>query len=91
MPANVLQKILGHTDIKTTLDTYCDVFNAFEKKHRDNTFEYLKNNNLLIFNTNNNVTVPKEKVTALIELIVKMQEENNPQLLNILNALPLVA
>ena len=49
MPANVLQKILGHTDIKTTLDTYCDVFNAFEKKHRDNTYEYLKNNNLTIF------------------------------------------
>jgi len=49
MPANVLQKILGHTDIKTTLDIYCDVFNAYEKKHRDNTFEYLKSNNLSIF------------------------------------------
>ena len=48
MPANVLQKILGHTDIKTTLDIYCDVFNAYEKKHRDNTFEYLKNNDLTI-------------------------------------------
>ena len=48
MPANVLQKILGHTDIKTTLDIYCDVFNAYEKKHRDNTFAYLKNNNLTI-------------------------------------------
>lgn len=48
MPANVLQKILGHTDIKTTLDIYCDVFNAYEKKHRDNTFEYLQNNNLNI-------------------------------------------
>ena len=48
MPANVLQKILGHTDIKTTLDIYCDVFNTFEKKHRDNTFEYLQTNNLTI-------------------------------------------
>lgn len=48
MPANVLQKILGHTDIKTTLDIYCDVFNAYEKKHRDNTFEYLQNNDLTI-------------------------------------------
>ena len=48
MPANVLQKILGHTDIKTTLDVYCDVFNAYEKKHRDNTFEYLQNNDLTI-------------------------------------------
>lgn len=48
MPANVLQKILGHKDIKTTLDIYCDVFNAFEKKHRDNTFEYLKQQNLTL-------------------------------------------
>lgn len=48
MPANVLQKILGHTDIKTTLDTYCDVFNEFEKQHRDNTFDYLKAQNLVL-------------------------------------------
>lgn len=47
-PASVLQKMLGHTDIKTTLDVYCDVFNSFEKKHRDNTFEYLQSSGLTI-------------------------------------------
>ena len=48
MSAKVLQKILGHTKITTTLDTYCDVFDMYEKKHNDLTFEYLKNNNLTI-------------------------------------------
>lgn len=33
MPAPVLQKILGHTDIKTTINTYCDVFFEYEQKH----------------------------------------------------------
>ena len=39
------KNVLFYIDI----NTYCDVFNAFEKKHRDNTYEYLKNNNLTIF------------------------------------------
>ena len=47
MPANVLQKILGHTDIRTTLDTYCDVFAELELKSNDKTYNYLKANNLL--------------------------------------------
>lgn len=33
MPAPVLQKILGHTDIKTTVNTYCDIFTEYEQKH----------------------------------------------------------
>lgn len=47
MPAKVLQKILGHKDIKTTLNTYCDVYEEYEKKHSDTVTEYLKLNNLL--------------------------------------------
>lgn len=30
MPVKVLSKILGHADIETTLNIYCDVFDAFE-------------------------------------------------------------
>ena len=48
MSAKVLQKILGHTKITTTLDTYCNVFDMYEKKHNNITFEYLKNNNLTL-------------------------------------------
>lgn len=41
MSAKVLQKILGHADIQTTLDTYCDVFEEYEKQSNDKTSEYL--------------------------------------------------
>lgn len=42
MSAKVLQKILGHADIQTTLNTYCDVFEEYEKDSSDKAFEYLK-------------------------------------------------
>lgn len=48
MPAPVLQKLLGHTDIKTTINTYCDVFTEYEQKHLDAQSEYLKSNGLSI-------------------------------------------
>ena len=48
MPANVLSKIMGHADLRTTLEVYCDVFSNYEKEHTNKTFEYLKQNNLLI-------------------------------------------
>jgi site-specific recombinase XerD len=48
MSAKVLQKILGHSKIQTTLDTYCDVFDEYEKKHNDLTFKYLQDNNLTL-------------------------------------------
>ena len=47
MPATVLQKILGHTDISTTLNTYCDVFAEFERKSADKSYEYLINNDII--------------------------------------------
>lgn len=47
MHATVLQKILGHTDIKTTLGTYTDVFAEFERKNTDNSYKYLLENNLI--------------------------------------------
>ena len=48
MPAPVLQKILGHTNIKTTLNTYCDVFTEYEQKHINAQSEYLKAHGLNI-------------------------------------------
>lgn len=48
MPANVLSKIMGHKDIRTTLEIYCDVFANYEKQHADRTYDYLKANNLLL-------------------------------------------
>lgn len=42
MPAVVLSKILGHTDISTTLNTYTDVFNEFKQEHFEIATEYFK-------------------------------------------------
>ncbi len=48
MPAKVLQKILGHTDINITLNTYCSVFEKFRNEHLAVADEYMKANNLQI-------------------------------------------
>lgn len=42
MPAVVLSKLLGHTDISTTLNTYTDVFNEFKQEHFEIATEYFK-------------------------------------------------
>ncbi len=48
MPATVLQKILGHTDISTTLNTYCDVFAEYERKHLDQSYDYFVKSGLVL-------------------------------------------
>lgn len=48
MPPKVLQHILGHADISTTLNTYCDVLNSFEEKYIDKTSQYYENNGIAI-------------------------------------------
>lgn len=48
MPAKALQHILGHKDISTTLNVYCDCFEEYEKEHLKTTDDYLKSNNLAI-------------------------------------------
>lgn len=42
MTAVVLSKLLGHTDIQTTLNTYTSVFNKFKKTEIDSSIKYLK-------------------------------------------------
>lgn len=42
MPAKVLQTLLGHTDIKITLNTYCDAFDNFQTKAIEQVTEYMK-------------------------------------------------
>ena len=48
MPAKVLQTVLGHKDISTTLNVYCDCFEKYEQEHLDVANEYMKKNNLAI-------------------------------------------
>ena len=39
--AEVLQKLLGHADIKTTINTYTDIFESFKKKEVDKYIAYM--------------------------------------------------
>lgn len=47
MPAKVLQKILGHADIETTLNTYCDVFEEYENNAMKQAETYMKKLSLI--------------------------------------------
>lgn len=50
MSAKVLQKKLGHTDIKITMNTYADVFAKFEDTEDEKLSQYLFSNNLVKYN-----------------------------------------
>ncbi len=47
MPAKVLQTLLGHTDIKTTLNTYCDTFAEYQDEGIEKVNKYLAENSLV--------------------------------------------
>lgn len=42
MPAIVLAKFLGHTDVSITLNTYTSIFDKFKIEHFDKATEYMK-------------------------------------------------
>ncbi len=42
MPVKVLQKRLGHANIETTLNTYCDVFSDYENKYTEAADAYMQ-------------------------------------------------
>lgn len=48
VPAKVLQKILGHTDINITLNVYSSVFEKYSNEHLAIADEYMRSNNLEI-------------------------------------------
>ena len=48
MPAKVLQKILGHSDISITLNIYCSVFEKHQNQHLAVVDEYMRSNSLAI-------------------------------------------
>lgn len=48
MPANVVQKKLGHHDVEITLNQYTDVFAKFEESKTKSYIEYLKENKVVL-------------------------------------------
>jgi len=42
VPAEVLQKLLGHKNIRTTIDTYTTIFDKFKREQLDKYIEYIQ-------------------------------------------------
>ena len=82
MPANVLSKILGHADIRTTLEIYCDIFDNYEKQHANRTYDYLRDNNLLLIKEND--TLEKTDLEKIINNIKDMYNNQDIRLLELL-------
>lgn len=83
MPANVLSKIMGHADIRTTLEIYCDVFDNYEKQHSNRTYDYLNKNNLLLSQINDD-NIPSEELDKIVNNIKKMYLKKDDKLIKIL-------
>lgn len=46
MPAHVLQKLLGHSDVSITINTYTSIFDKYKKDEFEKYLEYKKQNGL---------------------------------------------
>lgn len=55
MSAVVLQRLIGHTDISITLNTYTSVFNKFKENELNKVLEYYQTNSIAIMPTTNNI------------------------------------
>lgn len=43
VPAPVMQKLLGHKDIQTTINTYTSIFDKFKNDALNNYIKYIEN------------------------------------------------
>ena len=53
MQPKALQKLLGHTDIRITLNTYCNAFENYQNENINIANEYLQKNGLTLSKKNN--------------------------------------
>lgn len=60
MRAVALQRLMGHTDISTTLNTYTSVFNKYKETELDKVNEYYINNNFFNQSEIKNLNAPIE-------------------------------
>ena len=73
----VLSKLMGHSDIRITLNTYVKIFNEYQTKASQNVENYYENINLLNnSNTLNNFVDNQEQVeTKIIQFPKKAVNE----------------
>lgn len=74
---------MGHSDIRTTLEVYCDVFANYEKQHTNRTYDYLNENKLLLTQKEEN-NIPTEQLDKIIASLEKMYKTQDDRLIKIL-------
>ena len=74
---------MGHADIRTTLEVYCDVFNNYEKQHANRTYDYLSQNHLLLKQVNED-SIPEKDLNRIVENIKKMYIRQDDKLIKLL-------
>lgn len=82
MPVNMLSNILGHADIRTTLEIYCDIFSKYEQEHKEKLYEYFKENELLVFEQTDNI--PKDDLDLIVDKIKLLYKNKSSKLINLL-------
>ena len=74
----VLQKLMGHTDVSITLNTYTSVFDKYKETELEKVNQYYMNQNLLQQPTPNNVML--DNGTLLVETQAKVIDDENKEL-----------
>lgn len=74
---------MGHADIRTTLEVYCDVFSNYEKQHANRTYDYLKDNNLLLTESYADA-FPQQDLDKIIHNLKEMYKKQDEKLIKIL-------
>ena len=59
MRAVALQRLMGHTDISVTLNTYTSIFNKYKEQELEKVNEYYLNNDIVL---NKNLLNPSEVI-----------------------------
>lgn len=68
MRAVALQRLMGHTDISTTLNTYTSVFNKYKETELNKVNEYYINNNFFNSEVPKTLDIPVEDIEYDVEI-----------------------
>ena len=76
VPAEVVQKQLGHANINVTLDTYTDVFDKYQKSFNTQITQYTKENNILYGNMSDMDTLALSDLNDIKLLLQQSRVDN---------------
>lgn len=75
MRAVALQRLLGHADIQTTLNTYASVFERYKKSELEKVNNYYMDNEIIMAISNGTVDLSKEDLSKIENEFEKVKSE----------------